>query len=104
MPVFIRSQADVGTTYKRALTRKIPVRDRSVSFCLTVPKAIGRCHCYDCSATSREIGRESRDEALRLLAETSFSIPLPEPDVQVSKHPALYAWALVRLWVGLRYV
>jgi hypothetical protein len=24
--------------------------------------------------------------------------------VQVSKHPALYAWALARLWVGLRYV
>jgi hypothetical protein len=47
---------------------------------------------------------ESRDEALHPLAETSFSISLPEPDVQVSKHPALYAWALARLWVGLRYV
>jgi hypothetical protein len=53
--------------------------------------------------TDGEVG-ESRDEALHLLAETSFSIPLPEPDVQVSKHPALYAWALARLWVGLRYV
>jgi hypothetical protein len=47
---------------------------------------------------------ESRDEALHPLAETSFSISLLEPDVQVSKHPALYAWALARLWVGLRYV
>jgi len=33
MTVFIRFQAHVGTTYKRALTKKIPVRDQGVSAC-----------------------------------------------------------------------
>ena len=34
MTIEIRFEAYVGTTYKRALTKKIPVRDRLVPHCL----------------------------------------------------------------------
>src|SRR5579859_6496600 len=46
MAAVIRFKTNVGTTYKRALTRKILARDRSGSLCLTAPEAIGRRHRY----------------------------------------------------------
>jgi len=46
MTVFIRFAANVGTTYKRALTKKIPVRDQVVSDCPTHNGALGTAARY----------------------------------------------------------
>src|SRR5579864_1482899 len=72
MAAVIRSKANVGTTYKRALTKKILVRDRRGSLCVTVPEAIGSRHRYVRSATCKESAmRKPRDfdSALRALTD-----------------------------------
>jgi hypothetical protein len=46
MTVFIRFRAHVGTTYKRALTKKIPVRDHVVSACPAHNSALGEAARY----------------------------------------------------------
>ncbi|MDU6747044.1 MAG: hypothetical protein E6447_04835, partial [Bradyrhizobium sp.] len=97
-------QAHVGTTYKRALETNFSGLTAPFQPVPATLQHCGRRSTIIVPSTAYGDDGESRDEALHLLAETSFSIPLPEPDVQVSKHPALYAWALARLWVGLRYV
>src|SRR4051812_35091519 len=56
MTICVRPKAYVGTTYKRALTRKIPVRDRCVPLRLTLPEAIGESSHYDRVTTTKETG------------------------------------------------
>ena len=46
MTAFLRFQAHVGTTYKRALTKKIPVRDQGVSACPAHNGAFGNAARY----------------------------------------------------------
>jgi hypothetical protein len=46
MTISIRFAANVGTTYKRALTKKIPVRDHGVSACPAHNGAFGNASRY----------------------------------------------------------
>jgi hypothetical protein len=62
MTISIRFQADVGTTYKRTLTKKIPVRDHGVSDCPAHKGAFGnatryRLTCNDTSSTEETLRR-----------------------------------------------
>jgi hypothetical protein len=77
MTIDLRPQAHVGTTYKRALTKKIPVRDRCVSFRLTLPRAIDRRLSYDRITTNKEnLMRKPRDfdSALRTLTDKTKAL------------------------------
>jgi hypothetical protein len=62
MTIFIRFEAHVSTTYKRALTKKILVRDRSIPHRLTHDRAIGARSSYDEARTNTEaVMRKPRD-------------------------------------------
>jgi hypothetical protein len=77
MTIDLRPQAYVGTTYKRALTKKIPVRDRCVSFRLTLPRAIGQRPPYDRITKNKEtLMRKPRDfdSALRTLTDKTKAL------------------------------
>jgi hypothetical protein len=79
MTIFIRFEAHVGTTYKRALTKKILVRDRSVSRRLTHNRAIGAHGSYDEAITNTEaVMRKPRDFNAALKALTGKTKALKE--------------------------
>jgi hypothetical protein len=62
MTISIPALAHVGTTYKRALTKKIPVRDHGVSACPAHKGAFGnatryRVTCNDIRSTEQDLRR-----------------------------------------------
>lgn len=67
---------------------------------MTVRDAIERL-AYDFLQETHD-GWWSRDEALSSVAGASFPIPLAEPDVRVSKHPALHARLAPRVALTVR--